>query len=232
MRNIFIYLFSFLSILLPIESNAQSKKENTKKQERKQPEHLSFNGLFVQADVASLATSVITSGQEYSSEASCQLDLSHKLLPVVELGYGGANKLSMAGFGFTTAAMYGRVGVDLNIMNSKKDAKPTNNLFLAGIRIGATHFNYNITNVVLNDDYWGGTETMNYINEPSTKIWFEIVAGIKVEVFKNIYMGWNIRNKNLIVQDTPGLPAPWYIPGFGINNGTQWGFSYVIGYKF
>ena len=53
-----------------------------------------------------------------------------------------------------------------------------------------------------------------------------------MEVFKNFYMGWYVRDKNLISTDVSGEPSPWYIPGFGLNNGTSWGFNYTVGYHF
>jgi hypothetical protein len=45
-------------------------------------------------------------------------------------------------------------------------------------------------------------------------------------------MGWSIRDKNLISSDVTGAVAPWYIPGFGLNNGTSWGLNYTLGYHF
>ena len=45
-------------------------------------------------------------------------------------------------------------------------------------------------------------------------------------------MGWNIRNRNLLNQDTSGDVTPWFIPGYGISSDNNWGISYVIGYKF
>ena len=45
-------------------------------------------------------------------------------------------------------------------------------------------------------------------------------------------MGWTIRDKNLISSDVTGEVAPWFIPGFGVNNGTSWGFNYTLGYHF
>ena len=214
-------LFSTLQLTAQVK---EAKKEP--------PKPLTLNGITVQGDIASLANTVITNGEKYSFEGSVQADLNHKIFPIVEMGFAGANKTSPIDINYTTNGLYGRLGVDFNLMKKKKESKSTNNLFLAGLRLGVTHFNYNISNVLITDDYWGGSQILNYENQPSTKIWFEIVAGIRVEVLKNIYMGWMVRNKNLITQDIGGQSAPWYIPGYGINNSTNWGVSYTIGYKF
>ena len=108
-----------------------------------------------------------------------------------------------------------------------------NNVFLAGARLGFSSFKYDMTNIVVTDDYWNETTTLNFSNEPATKLWFEVVAGMRVEIFKNIYMGWSIRNRHILGQSVTGEMSPWYIPGFGKNiNGSNWGVNYSVGYKF
>ncbi len=226
MLKIFTYLSSLIFCLSVFTVNAQ----NTKKLPDKIKTPL-FNGITIQADVASVVSSALSTGESYSYEAGAQVDLKHKFYPIVELGYAGANKTSNDNINFNTQGVFGRIGVDINLITSKKDEKPTTNLFLAGVRLGMTRFLYNINNVTITDDYWGETQTFNYSNVSSTKIWYEIVAGVRVEVTKNIFMGWTIRSKNLLTQDVSGEVAPWFIPGFGTNNGSNWGFNYTIGYK-
>jgi len=227
MRSTYKYIISLLLLFCVISVRAQEKKDSTKLAKT-----LLLNGVTVQADIASLIGSILSKGETYSTEGSVQIDLKHKYYPVVELGFGGANKLSADNIGFKANGLFGRIGVDINLLKQKKDAKPSNNLFLAGARIGITNFSYDITNVSITDNYWGGTEILNYPNQYATKVWFEIVAGVRVEVFKNIFMGWTVRNKNLLNQDTEGNISSWYIPGFGINGGSTWGFSYTLGYRF
>lgn len=227
MRSTYKYTISLLLLFIVIGAKAQEKKESSELAKT-----LLLNGVTVQADIASIVGSIISKGETYSTEGSVQIDLKHKYYPVVELGFGGANKLSAEDIGFKANGLFGRIGVDINLLKQKKDAKPTNNLFLAGARIGITNFSYDVTNILITDNYWGGTEILNYPNESATKVWFEIVAGVRVEVFKNIFMGWTVRNKNLLNQDAEGKISSWYIPGFGINASSTWGFSYTLGYRF
>lgn len=227
MRSTYKYIISLLLLSIVIGVRAQEKKESSELAKT-----ILLNGVIVQADIASLVGSFLSKGETYSTEGSVQVDLKHKYYPVVELGFGGANKLSVDNIGFKTNGLFGRIGVDINLLKQKKDAKPSNNLFLAGARIGFTNFSYDVTNVSITDNYWGGTEIFNYPNQSATKVWFEIVAGVRVEVFKNIFMGWTVRNKNLLNQDKEGKISSWYIPGFGINASGNWGFSYTLGYRF
>lgn len=192
-----------------------------------------FNGITVQGDLISAASSMLSSGETYSYEGALQADFKHKYLPVLEFGYAGADKLTSDNIGFKTNALFGRLGLDFNLISQKKDKKPTTNLFLVGFRLGMSKFNYNITNVSITDDYWGGSQAMLYNNLSTTKIWYEIVVGIRVEVIKNIFMGWTVRSKSLLSKDADGNVTPWYIPGFGINNGkSNTVINYTIGYKF
>ena len=73
---------------------------------------------------------------------------------------------------------------------------------------------------------------MDFKNESASKVWFEISAGMRVEIVKHIYMGWSVRNKNFFKEDTVGKLSPWFVPGFGINSGSKWSLVYAIGYSF
>ena len=227
MQRIFVYISSLIICTLIVNVNAQKvkKADNTN-------QIPFFNGLTIQADLASVVGSILSNKESYSYEASAQIDLKHKFYPVIELGYAGANKTGNNNINFITNGLYGLIGVDFNLLNTKNEDKPNSNIFLAGVRLGMSGFPYSISNAIISDDYWGGNSTINYYDKISTKIWYEIVVGMRVEVSKNIFMGWNIRNRNLLNQDTSGDVTPWFIPGYGISSDNNWGISYVIGYKF
>lgn len=227
MQSIYVYIISLLLCFIVNPLEAQEKKQIADITKT-----LWLNGFTVQADVSSLLTSLLVKGETYSGEGGVQIDIKHKFYPIVELGFGGANKLTAANIDFNTYGLYGRLGVDYNLIKPKEDSKPTNNLFLVGLRMGMSNFSYNISNLIITDDYWGGTEILNYSDKPATKVWFEIVAGVRVEVVKNIYMGWTIRNKHLLNTDKEGQVSSWYIPGFGRNAASGWGVNYTVGYHF
>lgn len=192
-----------------------------------------FNGIRLDVDLVPLASSFLSTHETYSYEVALQSDLKHKYFPVVEIGYGGADKISSTNIGYKTDAVFGRVGLDFNIMKEKKSVKPTNNLFLAGIRVGFSSFKYNITDVSIVNDYWGENQTLNYENIPATRVWIEFVAGMRVEIFKNVFLGWTVKNKSTSSEDVAGKFKPWYIPGFGLNTGNaNWEVNYCLGYKF
>ena len=232
MRRIFVYIISLSSIILlclPVTTvMAQKKKQISIPADSTRW----LNGFIVNVDVASLVTSTFMSNGIYSSEAGIQLDLKHKFFPTLEVGVAGANKVSNDNINFKTNGLFERFGVDFNLRKKKPDSKPTNNLFTAGIRLGRSNFNYNVTNVLIADNYWGGSTLIDYPTQNATKIWYEFVVGVQVEVIRNFYMGWNIRVRNLLSKDIAGEVSPWYIPGFGQNNSSNYGFNYTMGYHF
>ena len=231
MSKILKYISSLILCFVVVHSvQAQKAKAKIVPDSIKAP---LFNGFTVQGDLISAISSLTSNGDTYSYEGSLQADFKHKYLPVFEFGYAGADKLTSDNIGFKTNALFGRLGLDFNLISQKKDKKPTNNLFLVGFRVGMSNFNYNITNVSITDDYWGGSQAVPYNNISTTKVWYEIVAGVRVEVIKDIFMGWTVRTKSLISKDADGNVTPWYIPGFGTNNGSgNTAINYTIGYKF
>ena len=229
MRRLFVYLISSLLLCLSVNT----AMAQTKKQIAIPADSVRWlNGFTVNVDVASLVTSTLINNGIYSSEAGIQLDLKHKFFPTLEVGFAGANKTSNDNINFKTNGLFERFGVDFNLRKKKPDSKPTNNLFTAGLRLGMSNFNYDVTNVTITDNYWGETTSINYPTQKTSKIWYEFVLGVQVEVIKNLYLGWNIRIRNMISKDIPGEVAPWYIPGFGKNTGSNYGFNYTLGYHF
>jgi len=208
-------------------------KEKDKLKEK--PDSTKFwNGFRVDVDAASVVQTLAGSKQTYSMESSIQFDLKHRYYPVFELGIGGADKTSNNDVSFKTDSHFERVGIDFNLIKRKSGANASNNLFLAGFRLGMSHFKYDINNLSIDDDYWGTKEPINYNNLSSSSFWYEVDAGIRVEIIKNIYIGWTVRYKKLLGSDKSdsGEPYPWYIPGFGKYDTSNWGFNYTIGYKF
>lgn len=223
--NILLYFFFVCGI------QAQVDTIKTKVVEKSTKEKL-LKGIFVQVDAASILSSAFVKNSTYSMEGGVQFDLKRKYFPVIEIGYAGADKLSNNDVMYFSNVLFERIGIDFNLSKPKKDALPTNNLILGGVRLGMSNFDYNISNIKITDNYWGGTESPDYSMNTTSKLWFEIVFSVKVEVFKNAYMGWTVRNKNLLGTEIPNEVFPWFIPGYGINKSTSWGFNYMIGYRF
>ncbi|OIP83345.1 MAG: hypothetical protein AUK44_05430 [Porphyromonadaceae bacterium CG2_30_38_12] len=193
----------------------------------------SFRGVRLDVDIVPLVSSFLYHGERYNYEAALVADMKHKYFPTIEIGYGGANKSTLVGFHFKDAGVFTRLGVDFSLVKPPKDKKPSPNLFFAGMRLAFSTFTYSYSNLVIQDNYWGQQVTKDFNDIRASKLWFELTAGMRVEVVKNIFMGWTVRRKILLNQDELGNVYPWYIPGFGLKGeGQNWGVNYALCYKF
>ena len=192
-----------------------------------------WNGFRVDLDLASPALTAIGLSDSYAAEAAVQFNLKYKYFPVLEVGFSGINnKISINGSSFDTEGLFGRLGVDVNLLKYKPENRFADNLFLVGGRIGTSSFSYNLKNVTVFDDYWGTTEVRDYLDVSTTKWWFEAVVGMRVEIVQNVFLGWNVRMKSLLGTDTKGNIYPYFVPGYGRWQSSNWAFNYTIGYKF
>lgn len=84
----------------------------------------------------------------------------------------------------------------------------------------------------MKDPTWGFPEIpFSYEGVKTTATWAELLAGIKVNVYKNFYMGWSLRYRIRMNMKKTEHTEPWYIPGFGKNNSTNLGVTYSLIYK-
>ena len=95
-------------------------------------------------------------------------------------------------------------------------------LFLAIVKI----LSYKLTNVTLNDGYWGETNSLTFPSQNVFAGWLELAAGVRVRIKGPIAMGWMFRYKMLLHQSHPSTGDAWYIPGFGsVTAGISGSFS-------
>ena len=223
----------FISLLLVGCCFATLYGQQVKTEKNDTSKHFSINGLRLDVDVSPVVTTFLNGGDMFSYEAGIQMDINNKYYPVFELGYAGANKRTASEINYQGDALFYRVGLDFNLMKQKETKKKLNNVFLFGGRLGFSRFNYDLTGIELTNDYWGTPEVKQMTDLDASRLWYEIVAGIRVEIAKNIFIGWTVRSKNMLTTDQPGQYKPWYVPGFGINSDSGvWGFNYMLGYKF
>ena len=126
-----------------------------------------------------------------------------------------------------------KVGANFKLNNDIK----TENLFYSGLILGFSNFNQSIDNYTIyntNSTYWGES----YIDESLSlsnlnAVWFEIVFGLKTEIFNNLFLGFELQLKNVLKQKNSQGITNFYIPGFNRTYDSSdfgAGFSYTISY--
>jgi hypothetical protein len=83
-----------------------------------------------------------------------------------------------------------------------------------GMRYGLAFINRSEGSYTTTDNVWG-TTTGTVPSNNFTGHWLEINGGIRVEIFKNIFAGYNLRAKFLLNQAPFKELPPAYIAGYG-----------------
>lgn len=222
--------------------NPTPKRDQKKKEKEEVKEVVPFyNGTYIGVDIFGPGSKLL-GGDFFSSEVSVVVNLKNKFLPTAEIGYGTTDTWNATGIHYKSGAPFFRIGVDYNTMSKKKEK---NSFLYVGLRYGVSSFKYdasslpandpiwgdNISNPALEDGIWGGSVPYHHTGMKATMHWFELVAGVKVQIYKNFAMGWAVRMKYKISASTNEYANPWYVPGFGKYNSSNIGITYSLIYK-
>jgi hypothetical protein len=135
------------------------------------------------------------------------------------------------GYDYVSDGYYARMGLDYNFSKNKKDVNAYEMVF-GGLRYGYANYSHQATNIIFQSNYWG-TETLNSLPEFNMNAhWFEVVAGVRGELFKNFFIGWSFRGRVMIWQKKDSAMYTYNIPGYGKGNKkSQVGFNYSVYYR-
>lgn len=153
-------------------------------------------------------------GQSFSSyDLQASLSLHNWFEPLVELGIGFADHHpENSNYRYKNKpSFYGKLGINYNFMYK---SNPDYQVYL-GLRLGYSAFNYEITNITINSDYWGQSNHFSIMNQHASAFYGQAVAGLKVKIWKWFSLGWNLRYGFKVKQTSGSNSNPWFIPGYG-----------------
>ncbi|HEY3405822.1 MAG TPA: DUF6048 family protein [Ohtaekwangia sp.] len=140
----------------------------------------------------------------------------------VDYGYWGRD-YNDNGNVYANDGTYMRVGADVNFL--MKD--PDRNMFFIGARYGRGVFSEDLT-IETVDPIWGEV-TSTLSNNNVTASWYELTTGIRVKMWKMIWMGYTARFKFGLNTNETGDLIPSDVPGYGgTDKESTWGFNYQI----
>lgn len=167
-------------------------------------------------------------GQDYGlGDAWVELSLHNRYKPVFEFGFGSADE-TPDGKNYTyksKLAPYFRIGANYNVFYNND---PRYQL-LVGLRYGFTPFSYEVTNVTVNNGYWDITDKFDIPSQSTTAGFFELVAGVRVMIAKQISLGWMVKYHTILHEGKTDYGKPMYIPGYG-SRGGNFAASFSISY--
>jgi hypothetical protein len=137
---------------------------------------------------------------------------------------------------FNSTGSFLRIGFDYNMFENWIGM---DNSIYIGLRYGTSNFSSKILdyNVRNKDSYFSNLvtnefQTIEYSNLSGN--WIEILLGIKVETFKNVYLGLSLRLNKLLSDKKPNNFGNLFIPGFNKvtdENTFGSGFNYTLTYS-
>lgn len=179
-------------------------------------------GVRVGTDALALIKTAYDEG--YSGwEVNADIDF-HRYFLAVDFGNWQRSIPSDQGH-YSNDGTYFRVGADINFLT--KD--PYKNVLFFGARYARSSFSEEFYTVVA-DPVWGDAEG-TFTNQDVNARWFELTGGLKVKIWKFLWLGYTARFKfALATSDTPQM-LPHDIPGYGTNDidkRSTWGFNYQV----
>ncbi len=190
-------------------------------------------GLRVGGDLGKLIRSFVD--EEYSGfEISADYRLKKRLYIAGEIGFEEKNSIN-DNLDVFSKGSYVKGGIDYNMYQNWLNM---DNMIYSGFRIGASSFSHDLNsfNVYSTNQYWAPQFSSSDKQEFSdlTAFWVELILGIKVELFNNLYLGLNAQLKILASETVPDNFENIYIPGFNKtydSSGIGTGYSYTLSYR-
>ena len=174
-------------------------------------------------------------GDNLNYEIVSDLQLTENLYLAGE--YGLVDKvIEDENINFNSSGSFLRIGFDYNMFENWIGM---DNSIYIGLRYGTSNFSSKILdyNVRNKDSYFSNLvtnefQTIEYSNLSGN--WIELLLGIKVETFKNVYLGLSLRLNKLLSDKKPDNFGNLFIPGFNKvtdENTFGSGFNYTLTYS-
>jgi hypothetical protein len=123
---------------------------------------------------------------------------------------------------YSNRGTYWRAGVDINFLKTD----PEKNMLFLGARYANGTFSEVLT--ILVDDQWGSGPRV-LTNGDAQANWVELTGGLRVKIWKFVWLGYTARYKFGLRMSGLSNLAPHDVPGYGrTDKNTTWGFNYSV----
>ena len=132
----------------------------------------------------------------------------------------------------TSKGSFYKIGLNYNAYQNWLDM---NNEIFVGFRYATSAFEQTLNSYNANtgSDYFAGnTIPTTLTTKDLTAHWTELVLGLKVETFKNLFVGFSFSYKIMLSLEHPDNFKSLYVPGFNtvFETETGFGFNYTMSY--
>lgn len=226
MKPMYKYVISFLFFWVFVNLNAQEKEET----KNDTLQYKTAYGLRLGIDLSKPVLQAINS--DYSGlEFVADYRISKNWYIAAEFGTE-QNRTKEDYLTAYSEGSYIRLGVNNNVYKNWLDM---NNEIFTGFRYGFSTFDQTLESYTINTGNVGFLGNLNDLNRTDSNLsahWFEMMIGIKVETFKNLFVSFSGSYKLMISVSDPDNFKSLYAPGFNriYASNTGFGFNYTISY--
>ena len=167
-------------------------------------------------------------GQQYGLGGIwAELSIHNWFKPIIEIGVGKADYMPKdESYRYLSgAAPYFKIGLNYNFLYN---STPDYSVYL-GLRYGISSFNYNVENAVANNSYWDENTVLSVPSQHATVGYFEVMVGLRVKIWRELFMGWELKVHKILHQGSHAMGNPWYVPGYG-TNGSLFAGAFSVSY--
>lgn len=144
-------------------------------------------------------------------ELAAEYFMKNELYLVAEGGWGSSN-ITYTDLAYTTQNNFFRLGINRNLLE-RNNLKDWDMMFI-GLRLGVAFIDRSPGTYNISDTLWGNSSG-TIPGKSLTAYWAEVTGGMRLELYKGLYIGYNIRGRFLIdAKALKDLP-PQFIAGYG-----------------
>lgn len=218
------YIFSLFLFCCPLFLFAQENEADTLVPQKKQIN--SGHLLRFSFDISRILNNALIDNRK-AYEGSIDYYLKNELYAVADFGAGSSN-IDYADLKYQSNNVFIRAGLDKAMFIRKKPQDW--GMAFVGFRYGLGIIKRNEAQYTTNDGF-GGITSGTVPADNFAAHWFELTGGMRVELFRNTFAGWNIRFKFLLNQKSSGELKPAYIAGYGAGDkATAFDYNFYFAY--
>lgn len=202
----------FISILF-LAASLSALAQNDDDEGQDNPVADSTHQLRFGFDLSRLAFNQLYKDQEQLNAYEFELDyfLKKDMYLVAEGGWGNAS-LTYDDLAYQSSNVFFRAGINKSLLPRLKQNDW--DMAFVGLRYGFGMINRSAAQYTITDSTWGVVSG----SVPATSFnahWIEITGGVRVEVAKHIFIGWNMRGKFMLNPNKFRELPPYNIAGYG-----------------
>ena len=225
-RILFLICMFSVCCFFSIEINAQDGITKSIKSATSDTSYKKFTYYRVGIDVSKIIRSQFAKNFK-TYEFQFDANFTRETALALEFGTGSSN-VDNQFLNYKSNNTFARIGIDKYFFG--KEFKGDMDNAFVGVRYAFSRVSRKDAIVNVLDPLWGNTQT-KVAGTQFMAHWIELTGGLRLELFKNVFAGWNIRAKTFLNPKKFELLPPAYLSGYGVGDkNTAFDYNFYVLY--